>query len=404
MKSTLTLSIFLAASLLAACNLTAGTPPGGQASPRDPTPISPPTSPGPARLPCLDSGDQNTINARLRGPGAVANLCPGALFELTGSVVISADSQEIYTEGFPSDDTRATLRIVSPDITTAVTMRDHNSAAIRNIIVDGNRAGLGIHAGEALIYAGGFSKGQIIRNSRIMDPRSWSALQFIQGYSESQPCVNAWVENNQIGPAGTSDDMQWADGISFTCTNSVVTRNVITDATDGGIVIFGAPGSVIEENTVRAETRTLLGGINMVDYDPYGGSYTATVVRNNVIDASGAVIRIGLGMGQRVWGCLPPDDVSHIIAGGTVTGNTLRGTHMQYGYAVDGVRDWTVTGNVDEATHTGTPSAPCGSLLASAPGGFLYNPAHSVGTFQPEFRAAQLDLALWAIVSPRPGE
>ncbi len=28
---------------------------------------------------------------------------------------------------------------------------------------------------------------------------------------------------------------------------------------------------------------TLLGGINMVDYDPWNGNYTGTVVRDNVI-------------------------------------------------------------------------------------------------------------------------
>jgi hypothetical protein len=105
-----------------------------------------------------------------------------------------------------------------------------------------------------------------------------------------------------------------------------------------------------------------------------------------------------------VWGCWPPDEKGHVISGGTVTGNTLRGAHMQYGYAVDGVRDWTVTGNLDESTHTGTPYSACGSLLASAPAGFQYDPAHSDGTFQPEFAPAQLDLALWAITAPRPGE
>ena len=28
---------------------------------------------------------------------------------------------------------------------------------------------------------------------------------------------------------------------------------------------------------------TLLGGINMVDYDPWSGNYTNTIVRNNII-------------------------------------------------------------------------------------------------------------------------
>ena len=179
---------------------------------------------------------------------------------------------------------------------------------------------------------------------------------------------------------------------------------MITDATDGGIVVFGAPGSVIEGNTVRAETQTLLGGINMVDSQGYQGRYTGTIVRNNIIDAAGAVIRIGLGMGNRVWVCLPANSADLPLTGGTVTGNTLRGDHMQYGFAVDGVSDWTVTGNMDEARHSGQPSVDCGGMVASPPAGFLYNPARAQGEFQPEFAQAHLDLALWAIVAPRPGE
>ncbi len=355
------------------------------------------------RQPCLGSGDQDAINARLQDVNAEAMLCPGAVFELTAPVTFTANGQQIYTEGLPTDDTRALLRIVSPDLAMAVLMRDFNNVLLSNVIVDGNRTNLGPRGGEALIYAGGYSDGQVIRGNKIMDPRSWSALQLIQGYSDSQPCTNALVENNEIGPAGTSDDLEWADGISFTCTNSAVRNNVITDATDGGIVVFGAPGSVIEGNTVRAETRTLLGGINMVDSAAYEGNYTGTIVRDNVIDASGAVIRIGLGMGSRVWVCLPSDS-PEILTGGTVTGNTLRGEKMQYGFIVDGVREWTVTGNIDEATHSGRPSVDCYGQVASAPAGFLYNPARAEGVFQSEFVPGQLDLALWAIVAPRPGE
>jgi hypothetical protein len=405
MKWTLIVSMTLAAGIAAGCNWPTGAAPASPASPASPVaPIAAPPDVPTAAPPCLESGDQNTINAKLRGPGSAAILCPGALFELTGPVVFSAERQEIYTQGLPADDTRATLRIVSPDLTTAVMMRDYNAAVLSNLIVDGNRTNLGPKGGEALIYAGGYSDGQIIRGSRIMDTRSWSALQLIEGHSDSQRCQNALVEDNQVGPAGTSDNMLWADGISLACANSIVRNNVVTDATDGGIVIFGAPGSLIEGNMVRAETRTLLGGIHMVAEGPYDGKYTGTIVRDNIIDASGAVIRIGLGMGPRVWLCLPPNEVGHVISGGTVTGNTLRGEHMQYGFIVDGVREWTVTGNIDEAAHTGTPSVDCAGVIASPPAGFLYNPARSDGTFQPEFRAAQLDLALWAIVSPRPGE
>ncbi len=410
MKWTLILSMTLAASIAAGCNLPTGATPASPASPASTaisaSPIAP-TAALPAvptvALPCLESGDQNTINARLKGIGAIANLCPGAVFELTEAVTISADRQQIYTEGFPTDETRATLRIVSTYLTAAVQMRDYNGVVLSNLILDGNRPALGQRDGEALIRGGGFSDGQIIRGNRLMNTRSWSSLHLVEGYSASQPCTNALVEDNEIVPSGTSESMKWADGISLACRNSTVRNNLITDPTDGGIVIFGAPGSIVEGNTIRAETRTLLGGINMVDDGVYQGNFTGTIVRGNVIDAAGAAIRIGLGMGPRVWLC-EPAGANRFVTGGTVTGNTLRGQHMQYGFIADGVKDWTVTGNVDEATHTGTPSVDCAGVIPSRPAGFLYNPARATGTFQPEFKAANLDLALWAIVSPRPGQ
>lgn len=143
----------------------------------------------------------------------------------------------------------------------------------------------------------------------------------------------------------------------------------------------------------------------MVDYDPYDGNYTGTIVRNNAIDAASATIRIALGMGPRVWGCLPaqgaPKDTIH---GGTVMGNTLHGDFMQYGFALDGVKDWKVGGNSDFSTHTGIPALDCAGKVASAPAGFQWDPAHVQAELQPEFAHAQLDLALWSIISPRPGE
>jgi len=385
---------------MSACNLPLDdAPPPPTLEPATPIPASPAPEED-----CIESGDQKTINAALRNEGDVAVLCQGAVFELTGSVIFSAAGQQIYTAGFPTDDRRATLRIAYPTLATAVIMRDFDNAVLSHVIVDGNRPELGYRSGDALVYAGGSSSGQTIRFTKITEPRSWSALHLIQGHpSPNPPCTNALVENNEIGPAGSSNET-WADGISLACTNTTVRDNLIVDATDGGIVIFGAPGSIIEGNTIRAETRTLLGGINMVDYNPYDGNYSGTIVRNNIIDAASAVIRIGLVMGTRVWGCLPAVAENDTLYGGTVTGNTLRGANMQYGFAVDGVREWTALDNIDESTHIGNPSVDCRGRVASAPAGFQYYPQRAEGNFQPEFVNSYVELALWAIVSPRPGE
>jgi hypothetical protein len=84
-----------------------------------------------------------------------------------------------------------------------------------------------------------------------------------------------------------------------------------------------------------------------------------------------------------------------------VTGNTLQGTHMGYGYAVNGVRDWTVTGNTDNATHAGTPNAGCGGTV-SAPGRFQVQ-ASASSTLQPEFTGAQLTYVLGVAEPPPAG-
>jgi hypothetical protein len=348
---------------------------------------------------CLPWGNQDTINERLVGPDAAVALCANAFFELTGPIVFTADGQRLYTEGFPTDERRATLRVAAADLTTAVVMTDRSFVLLANLTIDGNRPGLGARAGDALVLAGGVAVQQTIRANRILEPRSWSALHLHEG--PEPRCRGALVEDNVIGPAGRYDGT-WADGISYACTDGVVRRNLIVDATDGGIVVFGGRGSVIEDNVIRAETRTLLGGINLVDFAPYAGDYRGTVVRRNVIEAAGATVRIGIGMGPRVWVCLDGDAerANPTLYGATVADNVLRGAPFQYGYVVDGVRDWTVTGNRSEASHAGAPELDCRGRVPSAPAAFLIEPTRSAGTFQPEFRDAQLELALWTVRAP----
>jgi len=63
-------------------------------------------------------------------------------------------------------------------------------------------------------------------------------------------CNNVTVQNNDIGPCGSDAFQEWADGISISCRNSVVKNNMIQGPTDGGIVLFGAPGTQVFNNTI----------------------------------------------------------------------------------------------------------------------------------------------------------
>lgn len=348
---------------------------------------------------CLAWGDQHDINARLQGPGAVVELCPNAFFELTGPVVFTADGQRLTTQGQPDDDRRAVLRVTGSLQTTAVVMIDRSNVELSHLVIDGNRPQLGYREGEALVFAGGVGRGQVIRANRILEPRSWSALQVHEG--PPPRCRGAVVEDNEIGPAGMADGT-WADGISFACLDGVVRRNTIVDATDGAIVVFGAAGSVVEDNLVVARERTLLGAIHLVSFGPYDGDYRGTVVRNNVIEADGALIRIGVAMGEPTWICADSVEqiARHTLFGATVTGNVLRGAPFQYGFVVDAVRDWTVTGNRSEATHAGVPANECRGRLASPPAAFLIERSRADGVFQEEFRDGVVELAVGAVPTP----
>ena len=220
------------------------------------------------------------------------------------------------------------------------------------------------------------------------EPRSWATLHMAEG-DPSNRCRGTLVENCIFGPAGRKESDKVANGITFACTGSVVRNNTIVDATDVALGVFGAPGSLIENNVVLANSQDLNGGITMVDYNPFKGNFSGTVVRGNIIDAYGATIRVGLAMGPRVWKCCMSSETLQktSVFGATVTNNVLKGSYMEYGVAVDGVRNWTVTGNIDEASHPSTHAFGCPGIVTETPldRGFQMVTASSSGLFQSDF-------------------
>lgn len=375
-------------------------------SPATRSPVT--AGPAPAAAACIPSGTDAAINAALVGNGAQAVLCPGAVFELADPVTFTAPNQQLLTEGLPTGATRAILRLANTSIATAVQGNGEAGVTVENVQVDGNRPNLGLDSsGGALLEMGGAGAGQTVQSVYAHDTRSWSTLHFIEGaVTNSTPqCQGRKILDNQIGPAGNPGlpgvTGGWADGISMACGTTEVEGNTVTDATDGGIVVFGAPGSTIEDNTIVARTQQLFGGINMVDYAPMNGNYTGTLVTHNTVDAAGALIKNGIAMGQQVWNCLTGTDY-----GATVTGNTIEGPYMGYGFPVDGVSDWTVSGNVDDSTHVGTQTAGgCfGSPAAAQPTGFQDENATGGSSLQSQYAAATLDNLLGTLNGPAASE
>ncbi|EGO02398.1 hypothetical protein SERLA73DRAFT_178325 [Serpula lacrymans var. lacrymans S7.3] len=318
---------------------------------------------------CVSPNPDNTLTDRLNtllnssGPGYVLSLCPGEQYLIQAPILFAASNQEISTAGYPTGDERATLVVNGPVFngtghTTAVdgSCGNCDGVKLRNIQINGTRLGGPPINGGANIEFGGPNSNQLIEYVHSFDPRGWSCLHVAEG---TLNCNNATVQNNDIGPAGSDAFQQWADGISVACRNSLVRNNMINNPTDGGIVLFGSPGTRVENNTIWVETNTLLGGINMVDVSPFGGDYDGVVVTNNSIaggfasqspqgaDKDGtniddAIIKIGIAIGPRTW--FGNEYRNNVSTGGTVINNQLTGA-FSFAIAMSSANNFTVENN-----------------------------------------------------------
>jgi hypothetical protein len=197
---------------------------------------------------CISSGDQNTINNALSAgnAGAIVQLCANALIQVSGQITFTAENQEISTEGYPTDNSRATIQIAPGN--TASTIIDggrFSGIRIKNIQIDGNRPNAGAYqGGGANIEIGGGVTGQVVSNVASRNPRGWSCLHIIGSGNAASPCANATIINNDIGPCGQSGtdangNGLWADGISLDCTDSLVQDNTVS--------IWARPASIFEK-------------------------------------------------------------------------------------------------------------------------------------------------------------
>lgn len=343
---------------------------------------------------CLPGGDDATLNAAFAEPGAIVELCPGAVFTLNHTVVMPKDGQQLRTALKPSKGWKpATLRVAGAEQAVAIRSRA-SGIRLQRLVVDGRRRDLGrVPKGGALIELGGSGVRDVqVSQVRALDPRGWSVIHAFEG---DKTCTDVVIENNHFGPAGAPNG-EWADGISLACRNSTVRRNLIEDATDGAIVIFGAPGSLVEDNHIVTRRNVLLGGINLVDYKPYDGDYTGTRVRRNRISAEGGFIKIGIAIGPSVWGA----DNKNYIRGASVTDNVIGGKHLGYGIAADGARDVDISRNQVLSDFNGRIGPQCYKELKLPRARQVANPERTSGRREVSMAEAEVRYAI--CIEPTP--
>jgi hypothetical protein len=381
---------------------------------------------------CIDPNPADTITDRLNialnssGPGFVLQLCPNAQYFIQAPILFFAPNQEISTVGYPTDNTRATLVVSGPVAngqghTNAVdgTCSNCGGVKLRNIQINGTRGGAPPTGGGANIEMGGANSDQLIEYVHSYDPRSWSCLHIAEG---GLLCNNATVQNNDIGPCGSDAFQQWADGISVSCRAAVVRNNLVNDPTDGGIVLFGSPGSLVENNTIWVTNSTLLGGINMVDVVPWGGNYSGTVVHNNTIiggfatdsdstfqhdgvNVDDVIIKIGIAIGPQTW--FVDTYGANVSSSGTVLNNILTGA-FGYGIAVTSAFNFTVENNIllDNTSFIGSrgPNCSAGDPTPTS-AAFVVDQANvTSSTLQSDFQSVQDAKGLTCVLPPDGGD
>jgi hypothetical protein len=81
------------------------------------------------------------------------------------------------------------------------------------------------------------------------------------------------------------------------------------------VIIYGSPGSLVENNHIHARHKNSMGGILLADYVPWDGNYTNTRILSNTIEADqGTLLRVGIGLGASILS----DDTESILYGGIV--------------------------------------------------------------------------------------
>ncbi|KAF8505871.1 hypothetical protein F5888DRAFT_481064 [Russula emetica] len=381
---------------------------------------------------CISPNPANTITDRLNaalnssGPGFVLRLCPNGQYMIQAPILFAAPNQEISTEGYPTDNSRATLVVSGPVAngqghTTAIdgTCGNCSGITLRNIQINGTRAGASPTLGGANIEMGGPNSDQLIEYVHSYDPRSWSCLHIAEG---GLLCNNVTVQNNDIGPCGSDVFQQWADGISVSCRSALVRNNMVNNPTDGGIVLFGAPGTLVTNNTIWVENRTLLGGINMVDVVPWGGDYSGTIVQNNTVlggfatdsksntqndgeNVDDVIIKIGIAIGPETW--FVDEFGANVSSSGTVLDNKLSGA-FGYGVAITSAHNFTVQGTtlVGNTSFIGSRGPNCSASDPTPPSAaFIVGSANvTTSNLQSQFQSVQDAKGLTCVIPPAGGD
>jgi hypothetical protein len=328
---------------------------------------------------------------------------PRKIYEITEPLKFRKPGQQIATKGAQRIEDFATLRIgVGANVTLVDTLA-HTGVKLERLILDGNRSQLltadnKVPAQPMVSFGRKGGDNQIIRRCVVLNSRcggGWGAIHVHEGAMgiciEDNIVFGSGVDVRGNGRSPKERPFGWGDGISTASRKSTIRNNLIIDVTDEGIMVQGAPGTIVEGNVVAAVSREMLAGIALIDpsmHYPLDAekrrhNYRGVVVRNNWIDAFGSRIHVAVPLGGSPWS----DELTGTtLVGAKIIGNKLTGRAGGYGIVANGIDEFEVTGNTSTASYSGIGDGLPGKP-PEPPGAFLFDPAYiGASVLQKEFR------------------
>jgi FG-GAP-like repeat len=346
---------------------------------------------------------------------------------LTDNLNMSANQQIFSTFDATYISDFATIKMTGKLANNMVNTQRVNETLIENLIGDGNRYGFdaaidgpdNFTVGSTFI-SGGTTSGQRIKRVIALNSRCQSAFKLQENNSNPYSSKDNRIENcivfgSGVDARGSGCNLTykkgWADAMGMSCTNSVFRDNLVIDGTDVGIVLFTAPGCLVEKNVIVTLSRETLGAINMVDFlniyklkepvDTLSYYDYKLVVRNNFIDAFGARFHNGIPTGDGIWS--PNARPTKYGVGQTITGNIMVGDCFGYGISVRTGKDMTITGNISYARHTGVADGFRGGPLPDPATDFIMESRRLINCkLQPEFKEAKIHISHLLFMNLKP--
>jgi len=370
-------------------------------------------------LVCVAAEKVHPLQAKLDA-GENLSLRPGQVVTISESLKFRNAGQRIETVGAKTAAEYARIVHADGEQGTLIEANGIAGAILSKLILDGNRQGFrkpdGVLTMEPMLSFGGEGAvGQEIRNCIVISGRcagGWGAIHAQEGGDHivirDNVIFGAGADIRGNGRSPFEKSFGWGDGISTASRNTLVENNLIYDVTDDGVMVQGGPGTIVKGNVMVSISREMLGGVVLIDPFKYYEldaakktyDYRGVVLEGNRVLGLGGRIHVGIPLGGPPWN---GGFAGATLVGARVINNQVSGGAMGYGFVVDGVDDFEISGNTCDATQSGLGDGFMGTLPDAAKA-FQFNPA-GIGTsrLQAEFEPMKKSLVgvLRAARSPK---